>query len=360
MAYIRRFYLYCPVENCDDVEGMADITGLDLHVFELKTDLGAKSVIRNLLPNFLPVLKACRQTEIVHSDGAGWAFPLTFYILPISFIVRFKWVIVIESSFWMIEPGEKRTARRLIEHLVHKILLTLSLQRASARIFTQSFYRNYSLGERTDRTLINPANWVDQAMMADRTAVVERFRARGDAPIRLILPSRLEEDKGILVALDAIKILATQRRPIEITIMGTGKLEQHCRSFAESQRGCVKVTFVQPVPYDKRFFEKLSEHDFVLVPTLKQEQPRIVFDAFSQGVAVIGSDTSGIWDITSRRTAMLFSRGDANDLAVRLTSTECSRAAAMEMGLAGLEYAFGKNHRQMHLDREAFLKPLIH
>jgi hypothetical protein len=36
---------------------------------------------------------------------AGWAFPISFYILPLSYPYRFIWVVVIESPFWMKPAG---------------------------------------------------------------------------------------------------------------------------------------------------------------------------------------------------------------------------------------------------------------
>lgn len=144
-----------------------------------------------------------------------------------------------------------------------------------------------------------------------------------------------------------------------MTIMGAGALRQQCKNFIAEYRGNVDVRFLDPVAYGKEFFEVLACHDFVLVPTLKQEQPRIVFDAFSQGVAVIGSDTSGIRDVTNKDNALLFKRGDSSSLAEVIMSVAGDRPMALDMGLAGLEYVAGKTHLQMHKDRERFLDGLL-
>lgn len=63
--------------------------------------------------------------------------------------------------------------------------------------------------------------------------------------------------------------------------MGKGELKKDCQDFVDDYKGNVDVVFKQPVAYGKAFFETLKNYDFVLVPILKQEQPRIIFDAFS-------------------------------------------------------------------------------
>ena len=82
LDYIKEFSICCPVEYSENTEGLNDITDIGIkRIFELNKDYGLKSIVSNFLPNLLVVRKACKQAEIVHSEGAGWAFPLSFYLL---------------------------------------------------------------------------------------------------------------------------------------------------------------------------------------------------------------------------------------------------------------------------------------
>ncbi|VVN90055.1 glycosyltransferase family 4 protein [Pseudomonas fluorescens] len=360
LDYIENFGICCPVEKSTNLEGLKDITNLGIKwVFELNKDHGLKSVLKNLLPNFRVVRKACMKAKIVHSGGAGWAFPLSFYLLPLKPFMAFQWVIVIESSFWMLGQGEHKTFRKVIEHYAHKILLTRCLTAANARIFTQSFYREYFLGDDKRRTLINPATWVDKSNAASPGIVECRFQNRSDNTVRILLPSRLVIDKGILVVLAAIEKLQCTDINISITIMGDGELKEKCQRFATNSHGSINVQYQEPVDYGEQFFEALAHYDWVLIPTLKQEQPRIIFDAFSQGVPVIGSATSGIKDITNKDNAFTFETGNPSSLAEVIGHIARHPGLALKMGLAGLEYAAGKTHLQMHQDREIFLKEVV-
>lgn len=360
LGYIDKFGICCPVEQSDEIEGLKDITDLGIRwVFELKMDYGLKSVLLNLLPNLAVVTKACKKAKIVHSGGAGWAFPLSFYLLLLKPLFVFQWVIVIESSFWMLEQSEKKTLRKIIEHYVHKILLTRCVKIANVRIFTQSFYRKYFLGNEKERTMINPATWVDKDNIVSPDVVKRRFQGRADDTINIICPLRLIKDKGIFVVFDAIEKLRNADFKVHITIMGAGELEEDCRNFVNNDYGNVDVEFQEPVDYGEVFFEIIAQYDFVLIPTLKQEQPRIIFDAFSQGVAVIGSDTSGIRDITNRDNAFTFKTGDSSSLADVISNIARNPDIALYMGLFGLNYATGKTHLQMHQDRLKFLSDAL-
>lgn len=359
LEYIENFGICCPIEYSENTDGLKDITDLGIKwFFELKKDYGLKSVLLNFMPNLFTVRKALKKAKIAHSGGAGWAFPLSFYLLFLKPFFSFQWIIVIESSFWMLEQGEKRTVRRVIEHYLHKVLLTRCIRLADARIFTQSYYKKYFLGDKEERTLINPATWIDRDIISTPKVVRDRFEERSDNTLKIIFPSRLTEDKGVLIVLDAIEKLKETKQSIHITIMGEGYLEQDCQRFINAYSGNVDVAFKAPVSYENEFFEILTHYDFVLAPTLKQEQPRIIFDAFSQGVSVIGSDTSGIKDITNIDNAVIFKRGDSSSLAKVINSINRSYAV-LDKGLAGLDYAAGKTHLQMHKDREKFLNDIL-
>ena len=120
----------------------------------------------------------------------------------------------------------------------------------------------------------------------------------------------------MFILFNAIDNLASLGLPVNITIMGSGPLEKECRAFASKDFGSVKVSYRNPIEYGSDFFNFLCNFDVVLVPNIKKEQPRIVFDAFSQGLGVIASDTSGILDITvDGENAIIFKSGDSLSLA---------------------------------------------
>ena len=361
LDYISNFRICCPIVNSNEVKGLEDISGYGIkNIFGLRKDYGFGSVAKNLLPNLAVVINACKRADIVHSSGAGWAFPLSFYLLLLRPFFSFQWVIIIESSFWLHHKNEKFTPRRFISHYIHKILLSHCIRTADARIFTQSFYRRLFLKDETNRTLIAPATWINKSNLLSSDIVKRRYFERQGKALRLIFPARLIEDKGVFVLFDAIEHLKTSNITANIVIMGSGELENDCRAFAMKDFGDIKVNFCEPVGYGNEFFMALGSFDVVLVPNLKEEQPRIIFDAFSQGLGVIASDTSGILDITvDGENAIICKRGDSNSLAEAICHVARNPDLILQMGLAGLNYADGKTHLQMHLNRQCFFAQVL-
>ena len=117
---------------------------------------------------------------------------------------------------------------------------------------------------------------------------------------------------------------------------------------------------MDPVDFGKPFFDGLRQYDLVIVCNLKQEQPRIIFDAFSQGIGVVAADTSGILEITNPSNAILFKVGDAVSLAEAVAALVKEPHLVVNLGLAALKHVRGKTHKNMHSERKEFLEEVLH
>jgi glycosyltransferase involved in cell wall biosynthesis len=72
-----------------------------------------------------------------------------------------------------------------------------------------------------------------------------------------------------------------------------------CERFAG--RSKFPISSLGEVRYGPDFFRLVRRFDAVLVPSVSDEQPRIIFDAFSQAVPVIGSDAGNIREIVDHK-----------------------------------------------------------
>jgi glycosyltransferase involved in cell wall biosynthesis len=361
LDYIDDFRLCCPLVNSNNVTGLVDITEYKIRdIYILRKDEGLLSLFRNQLPNFFRIIKACKNASIVHSGSWDWGSPLSLYLLLLKPFITFKWIILIESSSWMLEKDENKTIFKIINHFAHKWILTNCVRRADARIFTNSFYRDYFLKNDTEHTLIAPASWIEENNLASVEEVTQRYFDKKDNILDLIFVARLIEDKGVFTLIQAIKLLEEMHISVNITLMGSGPLKKECMEFSSKEHGNVKIKYREPVDYGRKFFEFLRKYDIVIVPNLKQEQPRIVFDAFSQGLGVVASDTNGLRDIIFEgQNAAIFKRGVSQDLARAICFLTKNPNLTLKMGLNGLNYAKLKTHTRMHMDREKFLKQVF-
>jgi len=358
-TYISDFRLCCPVEPLEHAEGeMVRIEGLhDRNIIRLKRDGGWGSVARNLIPNFRSVARALRSTKIAHSDGAGWAFPLSYYLLILHLFYKFHWIIVIESSFWMKPKIGPVTPRQTLRHFMNLWLIRACLRRADARIFTQDWYRRV-LTNTTKANLIAPAVWVtaDQIITP---AQIEPDTAQSKRPLRVLFPSRLIASKGVQTVMDTITLLAENGVAAKIDIMGSGPLEETCRDFCAglSEK---QSAFIDPVPYGAPFFDVVRSYDAVIVANMQDEQPRIVFDANSQGVPCIATQTEGLNDLVIEgETGYQFPIDDSGALSNILTRIASGDLPLQPLKAQALAFAKSHTHTQMHQTRAAFLKDVL-
>ena len=361
LVYLKDMRLCCPIEDgvppANFVSAATHPELGALKVVPMRVDRGWLSVLKNLVPNFLTVASAVEDSEVLHSGAAGWPFPPSYYLLALRPFKRRLWVFLVESTFWHLTKHEKRTLRRAVVSRASGFLVRRCARAADVRIFTSAGYRDFLLppGERGH---VNNATWINR----EHCASLEEARARWQAALadrehaRFIFPARLIPQKGVAVLMDAIRVLNQRGVHVAIDFMGSGELEDSCRAFARQGQGTVTVRFVEPVPYGPEFLAALASYDAVLVPNLSDEQPRIPFDAFSQGVPVIASKTIGVREVVEDgETGFLCATGDAPSLAAMLERHANAREGLRDAGLRGLERVSARTHAAMHLERAAIL-----
>jgi glycosyltransferase involved in cell wall biosynthesis len=174
--------------------------------------------------------------------------------------------------------------------------------------------------------------------------------------VRLLFAGRLVADKGLRVLLDAAGLIANQVTA-HIAIIGEGPLAAECRDFVrQNEDSSLKFELLDPVQYGPAFFGLLRRFDAVIVPSISDEQPRLIFDAFSQGIPVLGSDTGGITEIVKDDVnGKLFKSGDALSLAGTLKWASQNRDALRMLGISALRLSRLFTHRSMHERRSEII-----
>lgn len=345
LAYIEDFHICCPI-SANPPSDAIQITLRPESVHQVREDRGWGAVVCNILPNWLAVRKAVHGKHIVHGGAAGWAFPLAYYVLLLR--KHFKFIMVIESSFWMATKSHTRLRTRLFEPL-HTIIVKRLLKLADARIFTQQWYQDTLLGS-DERSLVAPAVWIDES------TVLQALPERPERPLSLIFPSRMVPEKGVDTVLAAAA--AYKGAPMRLDFVGDGPLATKIKDFLRNYEGPIDMRYQPAVPYDEGFFELLRGHDAIIIAALTEEQPRIAFDAFSQGVPCIVSATHGNKAVVlDGKTGFLFT--DEYSLRDMFQKLASDLNWLPKMRAAALAYARNNSIREMHRRREEFLHDVL-
>jgi glycosyltransferase involved in cell wall biosynthesis len=349
LEYIEELTLACPVVYGPPGQGSCPLSSpaFDrLKVVPLPAPRGRLGALL-ALPRALAITwLAIGKVRIVHTGFGGWPLNEGWIACPIAKLRRRFLLTNIESSFWRATPGSAWHKR--VRGFLAEKLNRLFVRAADLRLFTSAAYLRDFLPPGAPRAYVAPATWIDDEwVLSDADAAAAWDGKSG--PVRLLFAGRLVPPKGVSQLLDAVRIAVQTDTELDITIVGEGPMRDECLRASRELAHRVRLSARAPVPYGHTFYSLLRSQDAVLVPSLSDEQPRVLFDALSQAVPVIGSNTGGVREvIEANEMGRLVSPGDVDALARAMIWASRNRPALRTMGLRGLHTVRGRTHRAMH------------
>ncbi len=307
----------------------------------------------------LELWKAVGQADVVHVGVGGWPYPIGWPAALFAKIRKKFLLVVVESAPWRLgfQPGAS-LKQKFLGH-VYETMARWSVNQADMALFTQAEYQASLL--RSGRPgLVTNATWIDEELILNDAEAAQSWNDKPSSPLRLLFAGRVTNAKGIGSLIEAARTLDRSGVHAQIDIIGEGDRLDDCQALSAELTGPTNVRILAPVPYGAPFFELVRAYHAVLVPSLADEQPRIIYDAYSQAVPVIASDTAGIRDCaTDGETAILVPSGDAGALATAIQRAASEIDQLRKMGGNALEIARKKTHAEMHRTRHALLKELL-
>jgi len=138
-------------------------------------------------------------------------------------------------------------------------------------------------------------------------------------PVKFLYVGRLIEEKGIFFLIEALKEIK-KTIPLELHIVGFGKEEEIVKNISQNEDF---IKFYGFVPFGERLFEIYETCNVFVLPTVSYPEgfPRVILEAWSQGLFVISSDVGGITGIgIDRENILLFRPGDKEDFMEKVVS----------------------------------------
>ncbi len=313
-----------------------------------------REAVRALPRTCLTIAKAVGWAEVVHTGVAGWPYPIGWLGAVLARLRDRELVVVVESAPWRATgTAEDRKLSRRVREPVYEALARFSVESASVALFTQATYRDSLLKRPRGASYVTPATWISDEHVLDALAARARIAAKAQRPMRFAFIGRMLTEKGVMMLIDALRLLEQDKRAVAIDFIGTGELaaaiEAQLASFAH-----VRGQMIGQIPYDQGFFAQLDQYDAVVMPNLGDEQPRLVFDTAARAVPVIAFATDGITPhVTDGVTGVLVQPRDASALADALSRALEQREQLARMGLAALERVRPHTHLAMHRQRAA-------
>ncbi len=358
LDYLTDLTVLAPEEQIDD-------PGPDLERIEVPAGVtlrfrrygraggGATRALCGLPARALEAWRAVGQADLVHSGVAGWPLPPGLLLNPIAVLRRRPLIVVIESAFWRLPSPDTASRKARLRARLTEAFARWSLRRARLGIYTSEAYRDSLPVGPGGETLVLPASWISEGVILGEAPARALWNSKG-AP-RFLMASRLVAEKGIGLFLEALGALDTRGAAITVDVIGEGPMRAALTEFATAAR-TVQLRLLDPVEYGAPFMTLLQSYHAVIVPTTGDEQPRILFDAFSQAVPVVATATSGNREVLRDGvTGCLTPEGDAGALALALETLAAEPDLLQQMGFAALTAARAYTHATMHQRRAAAL-----
>jgi glycosyltransferase involved in cell wall biosynthesis len=363
LSYLDRFILACPV-----LEGLPAEVAVSLQSdarfarVQIVALPAAQSLVRAILA--LPrtswrLWRAVRSAEVIHSGVAGWPIPYGWLVTPMAKLLGRKLVIIVESAPWRLKAGLPQSLKSRITANFYERLARWCLGRADLAIFTQDDYRRSLLVREPERGHVIHASWIDEEIIISDARAEAIWREKIDrtsSGLTILFAGRLDLQKGVVVLLEAIRVLARKNIPVTLDILGSGDLADKCKEVSAELHGLTHVNMLGTVAYGAPLFELLQRYHAVILPSISDEQPRIVYDAYSQGVPALASGTAGLRDcIHESQTGWLIEPNNVEALSSVIERAAANVEELRRMGMEALRVARSMTHRRMHLERQLLL-----
>ncbi len=363
LVYLENFAVACPVADgtppdgpvalaSDHRFGRIAINPLPLPNGMLRTLVSAPRIAIDLW-------LAIRQTDIVHIGVAGWPIPYGWIATPIARILRKKLVVIVESAPWRLTVGLPRNMKARVRAQVFEQMARWCVRSADLAIFTQDEYRRTLPPRNPERGHVIHASWIDEESIITDTEAERLWRTKLDVNsgrVSLVFVGRLDAQKGVVVLLHAIRLLAAKELNVTVDIVGNGELLPMCCKLRDELHGKTRVNVLGTVSYGASLFSLLRQYHALVIPSISDEQPRILYDAYSQAIPVLGTRTAGLRDcIDEGVTGWLVAPNDPAALAAMLERSSNELRSLSRMGMAALGVARTMTHQKMHRERQRLL-----
>ncbi|HEY9238078.1 MAG TPA: glycosyltransferase [Burkholderiaceae bacterium] len=302
--------------------------------------------------------RAIASASIVHSSVAGWPLAEAWILRPILLLRPRALYLNVESAFWRIAPGQQASLMRRLRAVISERLNRVCLETSDISTYTHAGYRRSLLRRNADRGHVVEASWIDESDVLDSASAARLLERRSQhaGPLKVVFAGRLTREKGLLVLLEAVKTAWHAGAAVILDVFGEGPLEDECRRQIELMGSDAPVRMRGTMPYGKRFFEELRTYDMLVVPTLSDEQPRIIFDAYAQGLPVLASQTDGLLQCVEENvTGFLFPPGNVRTLSERFVQIAGDPKMLASMVPACVDRARRLTHQQIHRTRHRLL-----
>jgi glycosyltransferase involved in cell wall biosynthesis len=179
-----------------------------------------------------------------------------------------------------------------------------------------------------------------------------------DGRVKIIYPGRLTEQKDPLLMLDVIKAVVARNHPVQVDVVGDGPLEPAVRARVAELGLQQHVRLHPPTTELPRW---LRDSDILLMTSLFEGIPCVIYESLAMGVPVVAPALSGNIELMGDTGGLLVDpRDDVNAYADAVSRLITDREQAQRLGAGGRERMLQSfSTRRMASEHEQLYETLL-
>ena len=270
--------------------------------------------------------------QLVHTFDT----PLTVFGVPVARASGVPVVLSSQRANRNLQPRYHRLAR-FTDHLAHGIVVNCEAMRV---------HMIEDEGAPPDRVHVC-LNWIDIEHYRPLPAL--RPAPLADAALVIGVVCALRPEKGLLTLIDAFAQVRDAAPGLQLLMVGDGPMLPALQERAR-EHGLGAQCVFQPAVADVR--EWLREIDIFVLPSLSEALSNSLLEAMASGRTVVASRVGGNPELVQDgKTGLLFTPGDAADLARQLRSLISSEPLRKQLRDDGLTFVRENFNRDTSVQR---------
>ena len=247
----------------------------------------------------------------------------------------------------------KRLKARLIAFSINRTTIKLVNMANGVLVIGEGVRQSMQLTH--PNIYVETASWIHDDEIISEIAFEEKV-SQLSLP-KTIIATRLEPMKGVHLAIEALLHIKKLAKTLpSLNILGRGPALEDLSAMVQGNKLQNIVSFDGVRAYPDEFFAELRNFELVLLTNLNEEQPRLIFDAISQGLIPICPD-SAAYQHLKLPTEILYAKGDAQSLALTWLAF-CDSVAVAKMMQQLRPMAFQYTINAMHQKRSQWIADL--
>ena len=174
---------------------------------------------------------------------------------------------------------------------------------------------------------------------SDINGVVDK--SKEGAALRMVTVGRLDPEKGIIYLIEAVgDLVRSGTKEVMLDIVGDGSEGRSLRRKVMDEGLYDHVVFRGYIPYGEALFRVYRQSDVLLLPSLTEGCPQVLFEAMACGVAIVATRVGGIpFFIEDGRNGLLVNPASPSEIVSAILRLKRDRNLLFRLASKGIETA---------------------